>query len=51
MDFDRKIRDYIQSLGFDTFGATKCRKFEEIKEKLELNKRLKLENPFEEEDI
>ena len=51
MDLDRKIRNYIYSLGLDTFGAIECRKFEEIKEQLEMNKRLKLKNPFEEEDI
>lgn len=51
MDLDKKIRDYIKSLGLDTFGVTKCRKFEEIKERLEIKRKLKLENPFEEKDI
>lgn len=46
-----KIEEYCKSLGLDTIGFIKCRRFEEIKSFYEVRKEMNLQNEFEEDDI
>lgn len=49
--FKEKIEAFCNSLGLDTIGFTKCRKFEELREFYTYRKENNLENEFEEKDI
>lgn len=49
--FKEKIEAFCNSLGLDTIGFTKCRKFQELKEFYAYRKENNLENEFEEDDI
>ena len=49
--FKEKIETFCNSLGLDTIGFTKCRKFEELREFYVYRKENNLENEFEEKDI
>ncbi len=51
MDDKKSIIDFCYSLGLDTVGFCKCRRFEESKAFFEDRKLRALENEFEEEDI
>ena len=46
-----KIIDFCNSLGLDTLGFIKCRKFEELKPFFYERKSKGLENEFEEHDV
>lgn len=49
--FKEKIETFCNSLGLDSIGFTKCRKFEELREFYVYRKENNLENEFEEKDI
>ncbi|MDY4077746.1 MAG: tRNA epoxyqueuosine(34) reductase QueG [Clostridium sp.] len=49
--FKEKIETFCNSLGLDSIGFTKCRKFEELREFYVYRKKNNLENEFEEKDI
>ena len=49
--FKEKIETFCNSLGLDTIGFTKCRRFEELREFYVYRKENNLENEFEEKDI
>ena len=46
-----EIVDFCNSIGLDTIGFIKCRRFDELVEFFEYRKKMKLENEFEEVDI
>lgn len=46
-----KILNYCNSIGLDTVGFIKCRRFDELREFYEFRKQNNLENEFEESDI
>lgn len=51
MGVKEDIRNYCFSLGIDSVGFIKCRRFDELKEFLEKRKSSNLQNEFEESDI
>lgn len=51
MNYKITILDYCKSLGLDTVGFSRCRKFNELKLYFEDRKKRGLENEFEENDI
>ena len=46
-----EIVEFCNSIGLDTIGFIKCRRFNELVEFFEYRKKMKLENEFEEVDI
>ena len=46
-----EIVEFCNSIGIDTIGFIKCRRFNELVEFFEYRKKMKLENEFEEVDI